>query len=89
MPSEAVYRGPDRGVNLGCRVFLHTGKDAAIEAQGDADARMAEALLRHLRMNASGEKLRRMRMPQIAKPDVREGARPGSSRTNSWVRLFG
>ena len=44
----------------------------------------------HLRMNASGEKMRRMRMPQIAKPDVRAGPLAlASSRTNSWVRLFG
>ena len=36
-----VYRGPDRGVNLGRGVLLHAGQNVAVEVEGDADARMA------------------------------------------------
>jgi hypothetical protein len=75
--SISLYRGPDRGVNLGRRVLLHAAQDVAIEVEGDADARMAEPLLRYLRMNAAGEQMRRMRVPQIVEPDVRQTARFG------------
>jgi hypothetical protein len=38
---------------------------------------MAEALLRHLRVNTGRKKMRRMRVPQVVKPDPREIARLG------------
>jgi hypothetical protein len=43
-----VYRSADRGVNLGRSVLLHAGQDVAVEVERYSDARMAQALLRHL-----------------------------------------
>jgi hypothetical protein len=54
MPSISVYRGPDRGVNLGCGVLLDSGQNVAVKIKGDPNARMSEAILRHLGVNAAG-----------------------------------
>ena len=50
---------------------------------------MAETLLRYLWMNAAGEQMRCVCVPQIVEPDVRQALALASSRTHSWVRLFG
>jgi len=75
MPLISVYRGPDRGVNLGRRVLLHAGQDVAVEIERDPNARMPEALLRDLWVNAAGEQMRRVRVSQIVQSDGRQTAR--------------
>jgi hypothetical protein len=84
-----VYRGADRRVNLGRSVLLHAGQDVTVEVEGDPYACMAEALLRHLWMNATREKLRRVRMPQVVKPDAGNISALAKMRKNSYVRLLG
>src|SRR5208282_922971 len=54
--SVSLYRSPNCGVNLGRGVLLHAGQDLAIEVEGNPDARMAEALLRHLGKIAAGRR---------------------------------
>ncbi len=70
--SGPVYSGPDHGVNLRRRV-LHSGQDMAVEVERNPDARMAEAFLSHLGMNAAGEKMRRMGVTKIVEANLWQG----------------
>ena len=58
MLSISLYRTPNCGVNLGS-VLLHAGQDVAMEVEGNPDARMAEAFLRHLGVDANNDPIGR------------------------------
>src|SRR5262249_2031276 len=64
------YSRSKRHVELSRGVFLHRRRDVAVEVKGHGYRRMPEALLRHLRMDAGLQELRRMAMAKIMKPNL-------------------
>jgi hypothetical protein len=69
-----VYRVPYRKVNAISGFGLHAGQHVAIEVEGDRHARMAQALLRDLRVNSRCEELCRMAMPEVMEADLGQPA---------------
>ena len=67
-----IYRVPYREVNAISGFGLHAGQHVAVEVEGDGNARMAQSLLRDLRVNARCEKLCRMAMPEVMEADLGE-----------------
>ena len=67
-----IYRVPYREVNAISGFGLHAGQHVAVEVEGDGNARMAQPLLRDLRVNARCEELCRMAMPEVMEADLGE-----------------
>ena len=65
-----LYRASDRGVNLLCRIRLHSGHDVAIEIQRDTYAGMSKSLAGDLWMHATGQHLRSMCVPKVMKTNA-------------------
>src|SRR5712671_6127908 len=67
------FRAPLKGrVDLRGGIFLHRGRDVAVEVEGQRDGRMAEPLLCDAGMNAGQQKLGSVRMTQIVEPNCRQ-----------------
>src|SRR5690606_11278508 len=63
--SLLCYRITDHGVNLGGGVRLHSRHDMQIQVKRDPDSRMAEPFTGNLRMDASGQQLCGVGMPEV------------------------
>jgi hypothetical protein len=69
-----------------CRcVLLHRLCHVRVEIQRLGDGAVAQALLRHLRMDAGLQQLSRVRVPQIVKADLRKVLVP-ADQTREFMR---
>jgi len=57
MSSKFVYGSTNGHVNLGGCILLHPGQNVTVKIERNADTRMAQALLRDLRMYPARKKL--------------------------------
>jgi hypothetical protein len=64
-----AYRSLQSRVNERGSIGLHSSGDMAVEIECDPDARMSKAFAGDFRMHAAGEKVCRVSMAKIMKPD--------------------
>ena len=64
MPPSPVEMRPQRRIDAARRVLLHAGDKMAVDVEGDRDAGMPSPLACHLRVNALGEKVADVGVPE-------------------------
>ena len=62
----------EQGRDPRCRVLLHRGDCVAVGVERDRDRCVPEPLLDDLRMHAGLERERRVGVPQVVQPDLRQ-----------------
>jgi hypothetical protein len=73
VPRALLYRLAEGIVNARDRVLLHAGQNIAVEIKGYADARVSEPLGRDLGVDAAGQEMRGVRVPEIMEPSAGGG----------------